>query len=196
VNKLRKSFTYNFKTHKFAFSASNVNLTGLGCPVTVTIDINDFSAAAELYEPIVNGPKMPIPIKLMKGVKNVLRVDKCTVKQNGKKVNTDQLTASGAFAVRYTDVNMPTRISDGLTITLYTKKFVIPYASLKSKKDYFTCSNAKITDPNATAAATFNFNLCSFTLTIKDANIPVITGDVDFKVLFKDFSEVDQVTLP
>jgi hypothetical protein len=199
VNKLRKSFTYNFKTHKFAFSASNVNLLGLACPVTAAIDINDFSAAADLDEPIVNGPTVPMPIKLMTTVKNVLRVDKCTVKQNDKKVNTDQLTVSGAFAVVDPNVSiagMAHKISEGLGIALGEQHFKISADKLKAGKGIFSCSNAKITDPNATAAATFNFNLCSFTLTIKDANIPPIHGDVDLGVKFADFNEVRQVTIP
>ena len=193
-NGVRKSFTCDTKTHKFAFSASNLDLSGLDCPVTVKIDINDFNATAGLDETIVNGPKIPIPIKLMMGVKDVLRVDKCTVKQNNKKLNSDQLSAKGAFAVEDTDVNMPDRISEGLVITLDTQHFIIPKGNLKAGKGTFSCSNAKITGGTATAA--FNFNLCSFILTIKDANIPPISGDVDFGVAFADFNEVEQVTLP
>jgi hypothetical protein len=194
-NKLRKSFTYNVKTHKFAFSASTVDLSGLGCPVTAKIDINDFNATADLYEPIVNGPRMPIPMLLMMGVKDVLKVDKCTVKQNAKP-NKDQLTVSGAFAVKDTDANMAVRTSEGLTITLDSQQVDIPANKLKAGRGTFTCSNAKIAGGNGTAAATFNFNLCSFTLTIKDANIPPISSAVDFGVKFADFNEVQQVTLP
>jgi hypothetical protein len=193
-NKLRKSFTYNLKTHKFAFAASNVILSGLDCPMNVGIEIGDYNSITDVNEAIVNGTRMPIPIKLMMGVKDVLRVDKCTVKQNAKKINTDQLTVNGAFAVKDTDANMTTRISEGLGITLYAQQFDIPVGKLKTGRGTFTCSNAKITDPNATVAATFNFNLCSFTLTIRDANIPPISDAVNFGVAFADFNEVRQVT--
>jgi hypothetical protein len=191
-----KSFTYDTKTHKFAFSASKLNLSGLGCLVTVKIDINDFNVTAGLDETIVNGPRVPIPIKLMTGVKDVLRVDKCTVKQNNKKSDSDQLTASGAFTVENTDANMTDRTSENLVVTLDTQKFTIPANKLKAGKGMFSCSNVKTTDPNATTAATFNFNSCAFTLTIKDANIPIISGDVDFGAAFADFDEVDHVTFP
>jgi hypothetical protein len=90
---------------------------------------------------------------------------------------------------------MAVRASEGLAITLGSQQFNIPVDSLKPKKDFFTCTNAKITDPNATVAATFNFKLCSFTLTIKDANIPPIPNDVNFGVAFADFNEVQQVRL-
>jgi hypothetical protein len=33
-------------------------------------------------------------------------------------------------------------------------------------------------------------------MTIKNANIPAISGDVDFGVAFGDFNEAEQVTLP
>jgi hypothetical protein len=181
------------KTRKFAFSASNLDLSGLDCPVTAKIDINDFNATAELDETIVNGLKVPIPMLLMMGVKDVLRVDKCTVKQSNKS-NSDQLTVSGAFAVKDVNMSMANRISEGLVITLGTQPFTIPANKLKAGKGTFSCSNVKIT--GGTAAATFNFNLCSFTLTIKNANIPVISGDVDFGAAFAGFNEIEQVTLP
>jgi hypothetical protein len=193
VGGVRKSFTYDTKTRKFAFSASDVNLSGLDCPATAKIDINDCNRISPLDETIVNGSRVPIPIKLMKGVKNVLRVDKCQVKQNNKKADSDQLTASGAFAVENPDVNMPNKASEGLVITLGSQQFNIPAGSLKAGNGKFSCSNAKIT--GATATATFNFNLCAFTLTIKNTNIPAISGDVDFGAAFADYDEVEQVTL-
>jgi hypothetical protein len=130
---------------------------------------------------------------LMMGVENVLRVDTCKVKQ-GIKPNSDQLSVKGAFAVKDADVNMTDRVSEGLVITLDTQHFTIPANKLKAGKGTFSCSNVKIT--GGTAAATFNFNLCSFTLTIKNANIPVISGDVDFGAAFAGFNEIEQVTLP
>jgi len=195
ANGVRKSFTYDLKTRKFAFSASNVDLSGLGCPVNVEIEIGGYYAGAEVNEMIVNGSRVPIPIKLMNGVKNVLRVDKCTVKQNNKP-NKDQLTASGAFAVENPDPCMANWTTENLVITLGAQQFTIPKSNLKTGKGKFSCSNVKVTDPNATAAATFNFNLCSFTLTIKDANIPPVSGDVNFGAAFAGYNEVEEVTLP
>jgi Cys-rich repeat protein len=47
------------------FSAKNADLTGLGCPITVTIQIGDYSAEVVLGEDIVNGPKKPCPPELL-----------------------------------------------------------------------------------------------------------------------------------
>ncbi|MFZ0034773.1 MAG: GLUG motif-containing protein, partial [Sedimentisphaerales bacterium] len=196
ANGVRKSFTYDPKTNKFAFSASNLDLSGLDCPMTANIDINDFNATAELDETIVNGPKVPMPIKLMTAVKNVLRVDNCTVKQNNKKLNSDQLTANGAFTVANPDPNMANWITEDLVITLGTQTFTIPADKLKPGKDKFSCTKAAVMEDSSIAAATFNFKLCSFTLTIKNTNIDTGLGNVDFGVQFTGFDESDEVTLP
>ncbi|MFZ0035338.1 MAG: hypothetical protein WAK60_10190, partial [Sedimentisphaerales bacterium] len=195
-NGLRKSFKYTLKTGKFTFSAAKVALLGLGCPGTLQIKIGDSISTAKMSEAIVNGPKTPIPIKLMMGVRDVLRVDKCTVK-HGIKPSTDLLTVKGAFAVKNPDVNMPNRVSEGLVITLGTQIFTIPKGNLKPGKGIFTCSNAKIT--GGIAAANFNFNTCAFTLTIKNADIDETAlsfGDVDLGIAFAGFNEVVQVSFP
>jgi hypothetical protein len=193
VNGVRKSFTYDVKTRKFAFSASDVNLSGLYCPATAKIDINDCNRISPLDEPIVNGSRVPIPIKLMTGVKNVLRVDKCTVK-HGNKPNSDQLSVKGEFAVEDTDVNM---VNEEFVATLDAQTFTLPAGSFKAGKGKFTCSKANVTEiGGGNATGEFNFNLCSFILTIKNTNIPAISGDVDFGVAFAGFNEVDQVTFP
>ena len=194
IGGVKKSFTYDVKTHKFAFSASNLDLSGLDCPVTVKIDINDFNAIALLDEAIVNGPKTPVPIQLMTEVRNVLRVDKCTVKKGKKLPDTDHLTVSGAFTVEDPTVSMADRISAGLVITLDTKTFTIPAGSLKLGNGKFSCQNVSIA--GGTVTATFNFNLCSFTLTIKNTDISTGLGDVDFGVSFAGFDEIVVVTLP
>lgn len=63
---VKKSFKYNLKTGKFTFAASNVNLSGLGCPLTVEIKVGDYISTTDVNEAIVNGPKKLIPINLMR----------------------------------------------------------------------------------------------------------------------------------
>ncbi|MBN1391470.1 MAG: hypothetical protein JW947_01555 [Sedimentisphaerales bacterium] len=196
-NGVKKSFTYDTKTRKFAFSASNLNLKGLGCPVTIEITVGSYAGSAVLDEAIVNGTK-PVPIQLMTGVKNVLRVDKCTVKKGKKLPNTDQLTVSGAFAVEDPNMSMNDRTGDNLVITLNdgttTQTFTVSKDKLKAGKGKFSCTKAPVTE-GGTAAATFNFNMCSFTLTIKNTQI-MAAGDVDLRVQFAGFDKTDNVSLP
>jgi hypothetical protein len=193
----RKSFTYNTKTGKFAFAAKNIDLSGLGCPVTLQIKIGDYTGAAEVNEAIVNGKK-PIPIKLMMGVKNSFRVDKIKVKHSTK-LNSDYLSVKGAFAVKDTGVSMANRVSEDIVITLGTQTFTIPANSFKKKTNKFTCSKVKLydgTDIIGIAAADFNFKTCVFTLTIKKATITAGSGSASFSVQFAGFTEGVNVVLP
>jgi hypothetical protein len=198
---VKKSFTYNLKTGIFTFSAANVDLSGanvdlsgLGCPLTLEIEIGDYIATAEIDEAIVSGSKVPMPIQLMMGVKDVLRVDKCQVK-HGKDPNSDQLSVSGAFAVENPNMSMANRFSEGLVITLGTQTFTIPANKLKVGKGTFTCSNANVTE-GGIAAVNFNFDTCSFILTIKKTEIPVSSGTVNFCVAFAGYNQCVRITLP
>ena len=96
----KKSFKYVPATGNFSFTAKNIDLSGLSCPVTMRITTANSSGAAQAGERIVNGRK-PAPIKLMLGVKNTLRIDKFTVTK-GK----DKLSVKAAIAVKYTNVNL------------------------------------------------------------------------------------------
>jgi hypothetical protein len=64
----KTSFKINTNKGKMKFSAKNVDLTGLSCPITVTIQIGDYVAEIVLDEDIVNGPKKVCPPELMVGM--------------------------------------------------------------------------------------------------------------------------------
>jgi hypothetical protein len=189
-----KSFKYDVKTHSFISVANNVNLSGLGCPLTFDINVGDYTGTAEVNETIVNGKNKPIPIILLMGVKYSLRVDKCQVKPGKKEPNTDRLSVKGSFAVEDTDVDMANRVGESLVITLGTQTFTIPTNELKAGNGNFTCSNAEVTE-GGTAMVSFNFNNCSFMLTISNTNITASSGTVDFGVAFAGYSQIRQITL-
>lgn len=196
---IKESFSYDTKTHKFAFSASNLDLSGLGCPATAMIEIGDFNATDDLDETIVNGKK-PIPIKLMTEVMDVLSADKCTLKQ-GKipGSNTDQLMVSGGFTVKDPSMTMDDRTADDLVITLDsgTQTFTVLADNLIPGKGKFTCTKADVDEDDSVATATFDFNKCSFTLTIKNTDInDALTDDVLFGISFAGFDESDNISLP
>jgi hypothetical protein len=129
----------------------------------------------------------------MRGVKDVLRVerpyDKYQVK-HGR--NTDQLSVKGGFAVEDTDVNL---VNEDLVVTLGTQTFTLPAGSFKAGKGKFTCSKVALPD-DSIAAAEFNFNMCSFILTIKSTEKITASGTVGFGIAFAGYNETEQVTLP
>ncbi|MGA2679455.1 MAG: C10 family peptidase [Sedimentisphaerales bacterium] len=196
VNGVKKSFSYNVKTGKFAFAASKINLSGLECPVIININVGDFAGTADVNEAIVNGKK-PIPIKLLMGVKNSLRVDKPKFTRNQNTSHITQFTVSGGFSVgNLGDANMADNNS---VVELAGQTFTIPKGNFKAGKNKFTCSKVKLYD-GATligiASATFDFNKCTFTLTIKKTNFPAPAGTTNFDISFASFSGSDWVTLP
>jgi len=187
----KTSFTFDTKTSKFSFTAKNIDLSGLGCPLTVEIEIGDYTGAAEVNEAVVNGAKKPIPIKLMMGVKNSLRVDNYKVNR-GKKPNTDQLTVKGGFSVADTGVNMA---AVDFVVGLAGQTWTIPAGSFTENNWVFTCKNVGLSGSEI-ANARLNLNTCVFTLTIKNTEIVADAGAADLSVEFADFSESVIVVLP
>jgi hypothetical protein len=189
---VKNSFKYDVKTHSFAFAAANVNLSGLGCPLTFDINVGGYLGTAEINETRVNGGKST-PITLLMGVISSLRVDTCQVKP-GKKSNPDKLSVKGSFAVADTDVNMADRVSEGLVVILDTQTFTISKNDLKAGKGKFTCSKAKVTE-GGVATVSFDFNKGSFIMTISHPNIRASSGTVPFGVAFAGYSKTISITL-
>jgi hypothetical protein len=166
INRARKSFKYDTKTHKFTFSANKIDLSGLSCPLRVAVEIGDYNTTMSVKETIVNGPRLPIPIKLMMGVKDSLRVDRTIVRRSiwpGR----DWFTVSGGIAVYNVDVNM---VIEPLTVNLGLQTFTIPANSFKANRYGFACSRIVLSD-GSIAYANFNFKACVFALTIRNTNI-------------------------
>jgi hypothetical protein len=172
INRARKSFKYDTKTHKFTFAANKLDLSGLSCPLRVAVEIGDYNTTMSVKETIVNGPARPIPIKLMMGVKDSLRIDRTTVRRSTR-LNSDWFTISGGFAVYNVDVNM---VNEPLTVTLgELQTFIILANSFKANRYGFACSKIPLSD-GSVAYANFNFKTCVFTVTIKNTHILAAPG--------------------
>jgi hypothetical protein len=190
----KMSFAFDTKKTKFSFSASNVDLTGLSCQVGIGIEIKvwNWTGTAEVYEAIVNGTK-PIPINLLMGVEDSLRVDKSKFTRNKTTTKITQLTVSGGFSVgNLSDADMTT---NSCSVTVGSQTFTIPAGNFKAGKNKFTCSKVTLSGGEI-AAATFDFNKCTFTLTIKSTNFPAAAGEKVFGIDFASYSGRDEVTLP
>jgi hypothetical protein len=193
---VKKSFRYNVKNGKFAFAASKINLSGLECPVVININVGDFAGTADVNEAIVNGKKKPIPISLLMGVKDSLRVDKSKFTKKSGVIT--HVAVRGGFSVgNLNDANL---VTNQLDITIGLQTFTIPAGNFKAGKNKFTCSKVKLYDvyPNliGIASATFDFHKCTFTLTIKNTNFTAVAGDTVFGIDFASFSGSDVVKLP
>ena len=183
------SFALDTKTTKFSFTAKNVDLSGLSCPLTVQIKIGDYDVTVEVGETIVNGGK-PIPINLLMGVQNSLRVDSSKFTRNKKTGRITQVTVSGGFSLKDT-IDMTT---NPFSVSVGTQTFILPAKTFKNVKGKFTCSNVKLT--GGIVAATFDSNKCTFTLTIKGTKITDPKALRIFEMEFGHLSESADVSLP
>jgi len=189
-NTSKRLFKYDTKTGKFTFMAKNVDLSGLGCPLTIEIMVGNYVGVGEVDEDVVNGPIRLIPIQLMREVKDTLRVDKNPKLTSGKKPSTDSLSVMGTITLKNT-CNLTVEV---VTITWGTQTFTIPEGSFKFKKNTFTCKNVKVVE-GGIVSAKFDFVKCSFTIAIKKAAIQSKSGTVNFGIAFCSFNESVEVEL-
>lgn len=159
----KNTLTLDTKTGKMAFSAKNLNLAGLGCPITVAITIGDYAAQMTLDEAIVNGTK-PCPLMFIQGFANNLTADKYSFKP-GKLAGQDSFTVSGFFTIAG-DPNL----EQDFAITVGSQIFTVDgSAFIQKKPNVYTCSNARDKASPALVTAVLDFYKCTYKLTVKNA---------------------------
>jgi hypothetical protein len=190
----KMSFAFDTKKTTFSFSARNVDITGLSCPVGIEIAVGGWTGTTAVNEAIVNGPKKPIPINLLMGVKDSLRVDNPKFTKTSGFVT--QVVASGGFSVK--NINDEDMATHSFSVTVGPQTFTIPEGGFKAGKNKFTCSKVKLYDSSnliGIASATFDFNKCTFTLTIKNTKFAVAAGETVLGIDFASFSGRDVVNV-
>jgi hypothetical protein len=188
----KSHFDYSVKTHKFKVTVKKADLSGLCSPVSMAIQVGSYSAETEIDENIINGKK-PIPINLLMGVKNSLRVDKTKFTRDRKTGYITRSAVRGGFSVE--KINEANLVINPVDITVGSMTFTIPAHTFEYVKGKFACSKVPLPD-GETASAAFDFNKCKFSLIIKGTKIPDAAGDADFKLEFDDFSEQATILLP
>jgi hypothetical protein len=167
------SFTCDTNTGAMQFSAKNVDLTGLSCPITFTVQIGEYSAVIEMDEDIVNGPQKPCPPQLLMGVLDSLDVTKEKAKKSTT-ADSDSISISGAFTI---DGPLPFSISEQVIITLGSDTFIVPGNTFIMKNSTYSCKS--FDTGNGLFTAKFDTSKCTYNISIKNASLSD-SGDVDF----------------
>jgi len=167
------SFKFSLKNSKLLFSSRNVDLTGLSCPITVSLTICDYSASIELNEDIVNGPKATCPLQLLMGVKDSLTITKSVLKA-GKLPNTDVFTAVGTFTVNGA-FNFP---ADSFIVHLNDQIFTVEGSKFVHKNGVYVCANA-LANEGGYVTAKVDINKCQYTVILKRVSVECY-GMADF----------------
>lgn len=160
----RSSFKFDTRNGKMLFKAQKVDLTGLACPITVTVTIGAYSAQTELDEEIVNGSNKPCPPELMMGAADTFLLSKYKVKF-GKTTGTDSLTASGFFTIAsdYDKINP-------FVVTLGDLTLTISGDQITAKNSTESCNKASCAE-GGLAKLKLDFAKCTYSLTISNITI-------------------------
>jgi len=159
------------------------------------IDIGDYFGIGVAYDgevlasggnaDIINGKQL-MPMQLLSGDEDSLRVDKCTFKL-GTKASTDSLMIQGAIAVEDTWVDIA---GEDVAISWGDYDIILP------ANDLYRIGSGKIfkyKKPKGTnssiAVAIFDLEKCAFQIIVKNADISQQGNPIDFSMQFADFSK-------
>lgn len=174
--------------NKLFLLAKNIDLTGLADSLTISIQAGNYLITGSADETVINGSR-PIPISLLSGNTDAIRLDKAKVAKKA-----DSLFLRGGIATEQTHDLTATGTS--LTIIWDSQSFTIPNTAFSEKtNNKFT---AKYTDPATSELinAIIDLNKCTFKTTIKKATALTDTGTVNLTIQFDSFSETAPYTLP
>jgi len=164
----------------FKLWAKNVDLTGLAAPVLIRLNLGSYEgttlAEDEGEEDVINGKK-PMPLQLLAGQEDVLRVDKAVGKQDeAGKVKT-LVVQGGICLAGDTDL-------DQMAGTIYwgNQQYPIPLGGLTAKGNgkYLYTKGAGQSDPSV-AYVLIDLNKCTFKIGLKNTAMtwqdsPVVLG--------------------
>jgi len=180
------AMTLDFSKGSFTAVGKNVDFSGIQAPVDITLSAGPFSQTASASEVIANGVK-PVPVQLLVGVENALRVTKCKFTAGPAGGNSDSLSVEGELAVQNTSADMT---SSGVTITWGTYSVTIPPSNLVRVGDKWSFKYQK---PQSTAiavsSASFDLEKCTFKIAIKNDAIGNQGSPVSFGLTFGSFNQ-------
>ncbi|MBN2375410.1 MAG: hypothetical protein JXD22_03350 [Sedimentisphaerales bacterium] len=174
---------------KFAYTAQNADLTGLKDTVSVTLSLDDFTVSEEVDEDIINGTRKLIPLSLLSGHTDALRVSSAKV---GKKADT--LAVKGEIAAA-SSIDLRT---EQVTITWGGQNFVIPENNFQKKKETaekYTLKKLTLGD-DTVADANIDLDKGSFSIKFKSTTIQAVSGTVNFGISLTGFSASYDWTFP
>jgi hypothetical protein len=188
------SMAIDFNKKTFSLSVANADLTGLYCPLELSISMDDFVLSDEVNEAIVNGSKKLIPTRLMRMDDDKLVVNKAKAKHSTVDLS-DSMSVTGDIAVIDTDVNL---CNWDVNFVWGDQMVSIPPASFKASKTghLFKCSKA-VADANGNpgfVTASIDIDKATFSVSVsKTRSLNATSALVPFGISFADFNEVVEV---
>jgi hypothetical protein len=185
VQILKTDFTKN----TFTMDAKSTDLSGLRTPFKLMIEFGLYQGAVLLSE--TNAEKVnkgkPLPICLLAGVEDALRVDKAKVKSGRK---GDSLSVQGGIAAGDSELNLNQE-----TVTIEWGDFseTLIEGGLNAKKGRNYSYKKPKDGIGVISSLAINLDKCTFKLSIKEAPELAKEGTVLFQIHSENFQAEDQV---
>jgi len=175
----------------FKVWAKNVDLTGLAAPAIITLALGSYNGAAvaedEGQDDLINGKK-PIPLQLLIGQADVLRVDKAVCKEKTGLVNS--LAVQGGI-VMADDVDL-SQVSG--TIYWGSGQYPIPVGGLVNKgTDKYQFSKKASQGDSSTATVLIDLAKCTFKVTLRNTAMTWQVSPVVFRLMLGTFDQSESV---
>ncbi len=182
----------DFDKDMFSAAGKNLVLTGTTTPIILVFLIGDtyYAYAAADDENIINGKK-DLPMQLLAGHTDAMRVDKVVCKQ-GKENNVGNLVVKGQLAAAG-EVDLTAM---DLTLCWGASEYPVLEGDegfrLAGKMKYQHKKSPDAEDP-ATIVISIDFVKCAFQVVAKNTNWPWEEDPLNFGLQFGDFDEQEEV---
>ena len=147
----------------FRIIAKKVNLTELTSPIIVQISFGDYTGAAVVDENTINGQDS-VPMLLMSGIADTLRVDRALVNKKG-----NSLAINGAIAAATLGADLANK---DLTVTWAGQNWLLPAGTFDNPQRQglhrYVC-RPKVIAGLGTVIALIDFDRAAFRILIKNA---------------------------
>jgi len=179
----------DFNKNTFTMDAKPTDLSGLRMPFKLTIEFGSYQGAilfTESNAEKVNKGK-PLPICLLSGAADALRVDKAKMKSSRK---GDSLSVQGGMAAGDSELDLNQE-----TVTIQWGDFseILPIGSLAAKKGRNYSYKKPKDGAGALSSLAINLDKCTFKLSLKAAPELAKEGTVLFKIHSENFQAEDEV---
>ena len=184
------SLKFDAGKNTFSMQTKNTNLTGLGCPLYLLIDLGTYAAMGVADENAVNGKNL-IPTRLMRTYKDTLVVNKAKARHNSKKPYSDTLSVTGDIAVIDTDVNL---CNEDVNFIWGEQVFRVPHGEFTAPKGHLYKCSKVVADANGDpglVTAQVDIDKATFTVSVSGASaIDAASASIPFGISFADFNEI------
>lgn len=171
----------------FTLDVKPTDLSGLRLPFRITIAFGPYRGAMLVTETEKVNKGKPLPICLLSGVEDTLRVDKAKVK-SGR--NGDSLSVQGGIAAEDMALNFN---QETVTVVWGDFQETLSQGDLEVKKGRNYYYKKPKDGPGAISSLSINLDKCTFKLSIKEAPELAKEGTVLFRIHSENFQAEDEV---